>query len=151
MNGMRTGVLRWALLGAVLVLMIGVAIAMLQRNDDTPNGNGNGTDATPEPGSGFITSPLQIELVDVLILESYPQQYMVHVKGIIPDSCTTAREPEIQEDDQTITITILGEKPAGVACAQVISDYEQNIPLGTRDPGEYTVIVNGVTATFTAS
>jgi hypothetical protein len=71
--------------------------------------------------------------------------------AIIPDSCTKAHEPEISRDGSTITITISGERPDGVACAQVISDYQKSIALGPLDPGSYTLQVNNVTKPFQVS
>lgn len=99
----------------------------------------------------MTTTPLQIQSVDVLVAESHPPQVSVKVSGIIPDSCTKAREPEISRDGSRFTITIIGERPTGLACAQVISAYERSIQLGTLDPGSYTVNVNSVSKNFTVS
>jgi len=97
------------------------------------------------------TVQLQIQSVQVLIAESFPPQVTARVTGIIPDSCTTAREPEISREGTTITIKIIGDRPDGVACAQVISSYEKSIALGTLDPGSYTLRVNNLTQTFQVS
>ncbi len=96
----------------------------------------------------MTTAPLQIQTVDALVAESAPPQISVRVTGIIPDSCTKARDPETRRDGSTFTITIIGERPTGMACAQIVSPYEQTIRLGTLDPGSYTVIVNGVRKDF---
>ncbi|MGA7671874.1 MAG: hypothetical protein WBW04_15710 [Nitrolancea sp.] len=96
-------------------------------------------------------SPIQITNVDVLIAESYPPQISVSVTGIIPDSCTTVQQPEVNHDGTTFTITIMGERPTGMVCAQVATTYQKSIALGTLDPGDYTVSVNGVSKDFTVS
>jgi len=109
----------------------------------------NPASQTGEPT--MSTVKLQVQTVDVLIAESSPPQGSAHVSAIIPDSCTKAREPEISRDGSTITVTIIGERPEGVACAQVISSYDKSIPLGTLDPGRYTLHVNNVTKDFEVS
>ncbi len=96
----------------------------------------------------MATAPLKIQSVDVLVAESAPPQISVKITGIIPDSCTKARDPETHRDGSTFTITIIGERPTGMACAQMVSLYEQTIQLGTLDPGSYTVTVNGVRKDF---
>lgn len=97
------------------------------------------------------TVRLQVQTVDVLIAESFPPQISAHVTAIIPDSCTKARDPEISRDGTTITVTLIGERPDGVACAQIISTYDKSISLGTLDPGHYTLHVNDVTKMFEVS
>jgi hypothetical protein len=104
--------------------------------------------ASPTGEPTMSTVKLQVQTVDVLIAESYPPQISAHVTAIIPDSCTKAREPEINRDGSTITVTLIGERPDGVACAQVISTYDKSIPLGTLAPASYTLHVNNVTKEF---
>ncbi len=99
----------------------------------------------------MITKPLQIESVDVLVAESNPPKVSVKVTGVIPDACTSPRDPQISQDGSTFTITILGDRPADMACAQVISTYQQTIPIGTLQPGNYRVVVNGVNKDFTVN
>jgi hypothetical protein len=107
--------------------------------------------ASPTGEPTMSTVRLQVQTVDVLIAESFPPQISAHVTAIIPDSCTKAREPEISRDGTTITVTLIGERPDGVACAQVISTYDKSIPLGTLAPGKYTLHVNDVTREFEVS
>lgn len=123
---------------AVFALTVSLACG-----DERANSTG-----TPAGNGSMTTAPIQIQNIDVLIAESYPPQVFVKVTGIIPDSCTKAREPEISHDGSTFTITIIGERPTGVACAQIVSTYEKSIRLGTLDPGSYTVVVNDVTKQF---
>ncbi len=115
------------------------------------SGSGEHPLGSPTGDTTMITRPLQIEQIDVLVAESYPPQVSVTVAGVIPDSCTKPRDPQVSRDGSTFTITILGERPADMACAQVISTYQQTIPLGTVQPGNYQVIVNGVRKDFTVS
>jgi hypothetical protein len=120
-------------------------------------GGGGGSSATPDGatpstgGGSVMASPLPIQTVDVLEATSYPPQFSVQIHGYIPDSCTKARQPQVTRDGTTITISIIGERPAGEICAQVATPYQRSIDLGPLDPGSYTVTVNGVSKSFTAS
>lgn len=99
----------------------------------------------------MTTAPIKIQNVSIVTAESYPPQIFVEVTGFIPDSCTKARDPEIAHDGSTYTITIIGERPTGMVCAQIVSPYKHSIPLGSLEAGQYTVVVNGVTKNFTVS
>jgi hypothetical protein len=134
------------LLFMLMVLPVMTVLASCERGSEGGTATG-----TPTGSESMITAPLQIESVDVLVAESNPPQVFAKVSGIIPDSCTNPREPQIKREGSTFTITILGERPADVACAQIVSQYEKSIPLGTLDPGQYTVVVNGVSKPFTVS
>jgi hypothetical protein len=120
-------------------------------------GSGNGSPAasggaTPTTGGGsMITSPIPIQAVDIIEATSYPPQISVQAHGYIPDSCTKAREPEVKRDGTTITISIIGERPADQVCAQIATPYQKSIALGVLDPGSYNVTVNGVSKSFTVS
>jgi hypothetical protein len=81
-------------------------------------------------------------------MESFPVQGVADVHGIIPDACSSVREPDVTRRENTFTIKIIGERPRGRACAQVIRDYQRNIPLGVLPPGDYVLHVNDVTTRF---
>lgn len=130
---------------AVGLMLVAAACGATETNE------GGAGDATPPSGSGVIVAPLQIEKLDVLVAESFPPMVSARVVAIIPDSCTTAREPEVSRQGRQISVRLLGERPAGRMCAQVIREHEQSIPLGAFDPGEYTVTVNEKSATFKIS
>ena len=114
-------------------------------------GGSSGDTGSPTGDTMMSTLPLQIQTVEILSAESYPPQVSARVTAIIPDSCTKAREPVISRDGTTITIQIIGERPNGVACAQIISSYEKSISLGPLNPGSYTLHVNSLTKPFKVS
>jgi hypothetical protein len=70
------------------------------------------------------------------------------VQGIIPDACSTVCEPEVSRSRNMITIQVFVEHPSDRACAQLVRLYQQSIPLGALQPGDYVLHVNGVTTDF---
>ncbi len=115
-----------------------------ERPDPKPTGTLGGDEGQNEGGGAMIDS------VEVLILESFPVQVTVHVKGNLADACTTVDEVTTTRDGNTFNIEISTTRPAEQMCAQVLTPFEENIPLDVKGlkKGTYTVNVNGVTATF---
>jgi inhibitor of cysteine peptidase len=73
------------------------------------------------------------------------------VKGDFPDACTSIGTVNQRREGNTIYVELMTTRPADMACAQVITPFEHNIPLDVvgLPAGTYTVDVNGVTETFT--
>lgn len=134
---------------AIFTLAVTMALAGLACGGGSPAVPGSATATTG--GGSVITSPIPIESVDVLEATSYPPRISVQARGYIPDSCTKARQPVVKRDGSTFTISILGDRPADLVCAQVATPYQTSIDLGVLSQGSYTVSVNGVSKSFTVS
>jgi hypothetical protein len=95
-----------------------------------------------------------IDGLEVLTLESFPPQYVLHVQAGLPNGCAEQYGSEVERVDDVITFTVLNTMPAiqNVACTMIYGMYEVNLPLGSEfESGHtYTVIVNGQETTFTA-
>lgn len=128
----------WLLIGFVLLVIATILFTF----------RAPGSQPDVPSGGDFERFPLQIIQVQVRLLESFPVQGIADVQGIIPDACSSALEPEITRNGNTITIRIIGERPRDRACAQVIRDYQRNIALGALQSGDYVLHVNDVTTTF---
>lgn len=89
--------------------------------------------------------PIPIERVDVLTLESFPPQYMVHIEGYLPDSCWSFDAIQYRRDQRAfiVEVTMRRNAPAGAVCLQRIEIVERNVNLGALEPGDYVVYVNG--------
>lgn len=99
---------------------------------------------TPDEASGARV-PMVIEAVDVLFLESFPPQVVIHVTGYQPDGCTYPVLVDETRDGNTITLDIYRILPPDIMCTMNIVGYEDSFNLGMFDPGTYTIIVNGFT------
>ncbi len=134
-RGKRFG---WLLLGTALLVILTILFTL--RTPD--NVQDVGGDRNVE------RYPIQIVQIQLRVMESFPVQGMADVRGIIPDACSSVREPEVTRSGYTFTIKIIGERPRDRACAQVIREYQRNIPLGALQPGDYVLHVNDVTTRF---
>jgi hypothetical protein len=91
--------------------------------------------------------------VDILVRESFPPQYGLHVLAGLPSGCAKRFTHDVSRDGTVITVRVLNTMPTGmVACTMIYGTYELNIDLGSQFQSgvSYTVHVNDVTETFTA-
>jgi inhibitor of cysteine peptidase len=104
-------------------------------------------------GTQTIIGLALIESIEILILESFPVQVHVRVKGILGDSCTSLHQITQTRVENTFMITVTTTRPADAICADIITQFEEIISLDVyRLPaGTYTVDVNDVRDTFTLS
>ena len=134
-----------------LALSLLAALALLAACG-TPAPATGGDTAGDQPVTGGLAT---VESIDILILESFPVQVMVVVRGSLPDSCTEIDRVSRELDAQTNTfsIEISTARPPEATCAHVIGSFEENIALEVYGlpAGTYTVDVNGVTGSFTLS
>lgn len=90
-----------------------------------------------------------VDVIDILILESFPVQINVIASGNLSDPCTEISEVLQEKEGNTFFITIKTYRSPGF-CMQVLAPFEEIIPLEVYGlpAGTYTVDVNGVQATF---
>jgi inhibitor of cysteine peptidase len=102
---------------------------------------------TPEPDAGKIF----VDSVDILMLESFPVQVNVVVKGNLSDGCTQINDIVQEREDNTFHITLATARPADQVCTQALVPFEEVVPLDVLglEAGTYTVDVHGVTDSFT--
>ncbi|MCS7040427.1 MAG: hypothetical protein NZP34_12545, partial [Caldilineales bacterium] len=109
---------------------------------------------TPTPAGDRATpipvGPAPVDAVDILLLESFPVQVRVQVRGNLPDRCTVLAEPVVAREGNAFIVTLDMLRDETTDCAQVIVPYEQSIPLDVvgLPAGVYTVLVNGIGKRF---
>jgi hypothetical protein len=97
-----------------------------------------------------VVEPIQVDSVDVRVMESSPPQAAARVQGVLGDGCASLHSQEQQRSGNTVTLTILRERPRDAICTQIEKLYDENIALqGALPPGEYVLRVNGVEKAFT--
>jgi hypothetical protein len=106
-----------------------------------------GPNGQPEP---TMTVQTVIESADALIMESFPVQIALNVRGYQPDGCDYPVEVTQTREGNTVNVTIFRTMPMAVLCTMQLVPYEDTIQLeGGFEPGTYTINVNGVTIEVT--
>jgi inhibitor of cysteine peptidase len=110
--------------------------------DEPSNGDSDGVD------NQSIIADMPIQGIEVLLAESDPVQVTVVVTGWLPDSCTAHHKTHQERIGDTITIQITTIRPRDLACATVVTEYQEQVSIGTLPAGDYKVIVNDVEGEF---
>jgi hypothetical protein len=93
--------------------------------------------------------PIQIDSVEVQVGQARPAQVTAHVQGVLGDGCATLHSQEQKRSGDSVTITILRERPRDAICTQLAKLYDEQIPLeGTFPPGDYVLHVNAFDTAF---
>jgi inhibitor of cysteine peptidase len=107
-------------------------------------------ESTPSPldplpnEENMIRGEAFVESAEVILLESFPVQVNLAVKGTLPTPCHLLRA-EVGEPDENgrIDVELYSLTEPGVICIQVLQPFDTTIPLGSYPSGSYTVYVNG--------
>lgn len=142
-------------LPAVILVTLFVVFALagctLTASEPTPVPSPTLDDNQTVPGGGEIISGLaQVDSIEMLILESFPVQVNVVVRGNLPDGCTSIDQVLSELDGNTFRVTLTTRRPADAACTMALVPYEQVATLdvlGLR-AGTYSVDANGVSGSF---
>lgn len=109
----------------------------------------------PTATTAVSTDPIMglamVDSVEVQLLESFPVQVNVRVRGDLPDGCTFVDQVNAVRQETKFNILITTIRPAGQLCTQALVPFEEPVPLEVAGlpAGTYTVEVNGITASFT--
>lgn len=89
-------------------------------------------------------SAVFVDFKEMLTLESFPLQFMLHLVGSLPTPCNQLRVAVSPPDaDKKILVDVYSVSDPDKMCIQVIEPFDVNIPLGSFPEGKYTLWVNG--------
>ncbi|MBF8257317.1 MAG: hypothetical protein HW375_2224 [Anaerolineales bacterium] len=91
------------------------------------------------------SEPLLVEVdsVEMLQLESYPVQLVLHVEGWLPNPCSTAGWELDTSGAGEILVELYAVPDGSEACIQVLAPFEVSIPLGSEPAGGLRIVLNG--------
>lgn len=124
----------------------------------TPNPDAPVSSDDPAPGQAveedmgeIVEGEAVVSSIQILLMESFPLQATVEVKGDLPDGCTTIGDVATEQNGNTFKVTVKTQRPQDAMCTQALVPFTQNIPLDIvgLKAGTYTVNVNGVEEEFT--
>lgn len=100
--------------------------------------------AASDPGEAYV------EAVEIRIQESFPVQVQAVVRGQLPDACAFVESTNVSVDGNTFYVSMTVARKANMRCAQMLTPFEQIVPLDTADlpAGTYSVQVGAVVTEF---
>ena len=108
----------------------------------------------PVPNTGPDTADLTPLIHSVEVLQSdRPQQVLVLVQAVLPNTCARLGEAVITREGQIFTVSLPGEPADGQNCQPATLNQDRAIRLSADPlaPGSYLVLVNGVLGSFTVA
>ena len=87
-------------------------------------------------------APVFVESTQLLVLESFPIQLRLEVRGQLPTPCNEPRW-SLQDDGTTIAVALWSVSDPATSCIQVVEPFDLSIPLGELATGSRAVTLNG--------
>lgn len=99
----------------------------------------------PAPGDeNMARGEAFVDSTDILVLESFPPQFVLQLSGSLPTPCHQLRVEVAEPDEQDrIQVEVYSVVDPEQICIQVLEPFEANVNLGSFPGGNYTVWVNG--------
>lgn len=101
--------------------------------------------------TGPVEGTANIESIEIQLVETFPIEVNVLVKGILPDECTVVDNISRSRQGGNLRVFLTTTRPAGATCNQTAIRFEELIALDVEGlpAGIYVVEVNGKKGTFT--
>jgi hypothetical protein len=97
-----------------------------------------------ESTQGWVRSAAFVDSVEILLLESFPVQVRLLVKGSLPTPChKLAWDLNAGSEGGRIDLELYSLSDPELDCIQILEAFEESIPMGSYGSGEYEVWVNG--------
>jgi hypothetical protein len=99
----------------------------------------------PQPDDTALTrEAVYLNSKEIVVMESYPVQITLVLKGSLPTPCNQLRVSANPPDEQSrIQVDVYSVIDPTQICAQVLEPFDANIALGSFPSGHYSVWVNG--------
>lgn len=99
----------------------------------------------PLPGDeALLRDKVYPETTEVRVMESFPPQFMLALRGSLPTPCHFLRVQINPADKKNnIYVEVYSVSDPNMVCAQVLQSFEASVPLKDLIPGHYIVWVNG--------
>ena len=95
-----------------------------------------------EPGA-TLRSPFYLDETELLILESYPYQLRMIIRGSLPTPCATLHwSVEPADERGRIQVELYSLQDPNLTCIQILHSIEETIPLGSYTEGDYSIWIN---------
>lgn len=104
------------------------------------------------PAAGSATG-VYLDAIEAQVLESFPVQVNVVVRGNLADGCTSLTGIDVERTAERFTLTPRAQVRTGMMCTMALVPFEQVVPLDVAGlkAGVYTVVALDQTTTFALS
>jgi len=86
-----------------------------------------------------------IEEQELLVLESFPPQFRLHLSGTLPTPCHQLRvKVNPPTNDRAIEVEAYSLSKLDEICIQVLEPFEVTVPIQDLPAGKFAVTVNGL-------
>lgn len=93
---------------------------------------------------GMTRAEVYLDDTELLTLESYPLQFMLNLKGNLPNPCHQLRIAVSAPDTENrVNVDVYSIADPDQVCVQVLAPFEVNYSLGSFPAGMYSLWVNG--------
>ncbi len=124
-----------------LIIFFGVGTWSVIEPVGLPDGQGGGS-------SNTVKSFTHITDVEVIVMESYPMQVQLRIRGEHPDGCDLPVHVAQQRAGNIVVVEVYRDLPIDILCPMLLVVYEDTVMLADGfEPGEYTFIVNEYSVT----
>ena len=111
---------------------------------DQPVGSSPSSTPVPSTGGAMRQGPIYVDEVELVMLESFPVQVRLILRGSLPNPCSSfAWEVEEPDSEGRIAVQAYSLQEPDLACIQVLEPMEESIPLGAFTRGNFSVWLNG--------
>jgi hypothetical protein len=143
------------LMSAVVLSACSGVLAAIERPADTPDTPVSPDDPDQDAPAGNSWQPrpgdedlqrgeVEIDSVDILVSESYPPQYVLHMTGWKGTPCHELRVTVSETDERRrIIVDAYTLVDPDTICIQMLEGFDINVPLETRQNGEHSLWLNG--------
>jgi len=96
------------------------------------------------PNAGMTRGPVFIDEVELVILESFPVQIELVIRGALPTPCASLEwSVEPPDDKGRILVEAFSLQDPALDCIQVLQEMEERLAIGSYSAGSYSVWLNG--------
>ena len=93
---------------------------------------------------GLVRGPVYVDEAELVILESFPVQVELVIRGALPTPCASLQWRAEPPDEQgRIMVEAFSLQDPALACIQVLQEMEERLPIGSYSEGSYSVWLNG--------
>jgi hypothetical protein len=106
-----------------------------------------GGEQEPEPGAdgaGGVRGPVYVDEAELVILESFPVQVELIIRGALPTPCASLEwHADPPDEDGRILVEAFSLQASDLDCIQVLAELDESLSIGSYTEGSYSVWLNG--------